>query len=355
MRITFSRLACFAILLMGLAAGLLAAGAMESTGKAAPKAEAPAKAPPAWLKEIPYRIVYETFRDNNWELYSIRADGSDPINLTKTPDVNEMYPHVSPDGTKVSFVVNTGEGKARRRSGWYMNLDGTGRKKVADDAREVFWNGDGTALGVLPQEFPDKYVDEDWASKGLVFYDLATSKTTPHLNKDLFHLYNTCCSSDNKWLVTTVHGGMGFGHAIVAFEGGGGKVFNLGLPGCRPDFSPDMKHVCWGADDFHLGIADLELAPGKAAVRNVRTLISSAEPMKVYHIDWSPDGKYVAFSTGPQDKNIEAPSRCSVCGPRGGTFAWVTWPRASGCRLRPMASRTKSPIGRLRGQNEHRI
>jgi Tol biopolymer transport system component len=307
MRITFSRLACFAILLTGLAAGLLAAGAMESTGKAAPKSEAPAKAPPAWLKDIPYRIVYETFRDNNWELYSIRADGSDPVNLTKTSDVNEMYPHVSPDGTKVSFVVNTGEGKTRRRSGWYMNLDGTGRKKVADDAREVFWNGDGTALGILPQEFPDKYVDEDWASKGLVFYDLATGKTTPHPNKDLFHLYNTCCSSDNKWLVTTVHGGMGFGHAIVAFEVGGGKVFNLGLPGCRPDFSPDMKHVCWGADDFHLGIADLELAPGKASVRNIRTLISGAEPMKVYHIDWSPDGKYVAFSTGPQDKNIEAP------------------------------------------------
>jgi hypothetical protein len=287
---------------LALAAAGLPAGTAER-----PVQTAPAKTPPAWLKDIPFRIVFETYRDNNWELYSTRADGSDPVNLTKTPDVDELYPHVSPDGTRISFVVNSGKGDTRTRSGWIMKFDGTGRKKVADDAREVFWTGDGKSLGILPQEFPKRYVDEDWASKGLLFYDLETGQTAPHPNKDLFHLYNTCSSADNKWLVTTVHGGMGFDHAIVAFERTGGKVFNLGLGGCRPDFSPDMKHVCWGSDDFHLGIAEMDLAPGKAAVRNVRTLFTSAEPMKIYHIDWSPDGQYVAFSRGPQDTNLKPP------------------------------------------------
>ena len=62
--------------LIGLVAvavlGLLAAAAERSVQTE------PLKAPPAWLKDIPYRIVYETFRDGNWELYSIQADGSDP-------------------------------------------------------------------------------------------------------------------------------------------------------------------------------------------------------------------------------------------------------------------------------------
>jgi Tol biopolymer transport system component len=303
-----------------LAASLLAAAAMA--GGPAPKA-APStgSGQAAWLKDIPYRIVHETYRpsgasgssdDNNWELFSIRADGSDPQNLTKTPDVNEMYPHVSPDGKMISFVVNAGKGEATRRSGWVMNMDGTGRRKIADDAREVFWVGDGKTLGILPQEFPTKYVDEDWASKGLLFYDLATGKTTPHPNKDLFHLYNTCSSADGEWLVSTIHGGLGFDHAIIAFAIGGTKAFNLNLGGCRPDFSPDMKHVCWGSDDFHLGIADLDFSGGKVTTKNARTLFSSAEPNKIYHIDWSPDGRYVAFSRGPQPNNLKPP--CEMLG-----------------------------------------
>jgi len=54
------------------------------------------------LKEIPFRIVYETYRKTkgreNWELYLINADGSNPVNLTRTPDViisKSMGPDVS--------------------------------------------------------------------------------------------------------------------------------------------------------------------------------------------------------------------------------------------------------------------
>ena len=60
------------------------------------------------LASIPYRLVYETYRPTqgkeNWELYTIKADGSDPVNLTNTPDVHEMYPHVSPDGRWIAYI-----------------------------------------------------------------------------------------------------------------------------------------------------------------------------------------------------------------------------------------------------------
>ncbi len=55
------------------------------------------------LKGVPFKIVYETYRETegreNWELYMMNADGSNQINLTNTSDLDEMYPHVSPDGT----------------------------------------------------------------------------------------------------------------------------------------------------------------------------------------------------------------------------------------------------------------
>ena len=64
------------------------------------------------LKQIPFKIVHETYRETdrklNWEIFIMNADGSDPVNLTNTPDIDEMYPHVSPDGTKICFVADEG-------------------------------------------------------------------------------------------------------------------------------------------------------------------------------------------------------------------------------------------------------
>ena len=58
------------------------------------------------LKEVPYPIVYESYQDENWDLFMVRADGPERVNLTRTPDVHELYPHVSPDGTKIVFGSN---------------------------------------------------------------------------------------------------------------------------------------------------------------------------------------------------------------------------------------------------------
>ena len=56
------------------------------------------------LSRVGERIVYETFREDNWELYSPAVPTAPtPVNLTETPDFNELSPHVSPDGTKICF------------------------------------------------------------------------------------------------------------------------------------------------------------------------------------------------------------------------------------------------------------
>ena len=40
--------------------------------------------------------------------------------------------------------------------------------------------------------------------------------------------------------------------------------------------------------------------------------------MKVYHVDWSPDGKYVAFSRGPHNRRAcSRRARCWALRPQG--------------------------------------
>jgi Tol biopolymer transport system component len=293
------------ILAAMLACGRLGAGEAKKEPHAPPPP--PSEEFAKKLKDIPYRIVYETFRDDNWELFSVKANGSDPVNLTNTPKANELYPHVSPDGAKVSFVADEFEEGAKQpkaRSAWYMNLDGTGRTKVADGIREACWNSHAAALALLPCEF-DRFTYEDYATKGVKFYDLATGKITDHPNKDLYHLYNLCWSPDGKWFVATVHGGMGYKHAILAFEAEGTKVFDLKIPGCRPDLSPDGKKITWGVSDWELAVADFDTSSGTPTIAGRRAVVKSAEPIKIYHSDWSPDGRYVTFSRGPQMKTLK--------------------------------------------------
>jgi len=258
-------------------------------------------------KSIPYKIVYESLRKTdgkeNWELILINADGSNPVNLTKTPDVNEIYPHASPDGTKVCFEGEEGAGKLAVRSVFYMNIDGSNRVKVAHNARQACWGPDGQTIAFLKAEF-ERYTIQDYATKGVYFYDLKTGKTTEHSNcAKLYHLYNLCWSPDGRWFTATVHGGMGFKHADLAFPAEGAEVFDLTpfrVTGCRPDFSLDGKMITWGATDWDLCVASIDCRSGKPQVTNVRTIVKCDKEHEVYHTDFSPDGRYIAFGYGPK-------------------------------------------------------
>jgi dipeptidyl aminopeptidase/acylaminoacyl peptidase len=261
-------------------------------------------------QSIPYKIVYESLRQtdgkDNWELIMINADGSGPVNLTQTPDISEIYPHVSPDGTKICFEGEEGDGNAKVRSVYYMNIDGSNRVKVAHNARQACWGPDGQSIAFLKAEF-DRYTIQDYATHGVYFYNLKTAQTTEHPNcAKLYHLYNLCGSPDGNWFLATVHGGMGFKHADLAFPAKGTDIFDLapfGVGGCRPDFSPDGKRMTWGATDCDLCVANIDLSSGKAKVTDVRTVVKCDKEHKVYHADFSPDGRYIAFSYGPEKGN----------------------------------------------------
>src|SRR6516162_4665442 len=58
------------------------------------------------LRSLPFKIAYECYVNDNWEIFVMNADGSGATNLTQTPNVQEHYPQISPDGTKICFSVD---------------------------------------------------------------------------------------------------------------------------------------------------------------------------------------------------------------------------------------------------------
>jgi Tol biopolymer transport system component len=257
------------------------------------------------LEGIPYKIIYETYRDTdgrlNWELYQMNADGSNPVNLTQTPDMDEMYPHASPDGKKICFVVDEGTGRDKIRSVYYMNIDGTGRVKVATNARQPCWSPDGKKIAYLRGEY-ERYSTREYATSDLVIYDMQSGQHKPHPNTSLHHIYAICWSPDRNWFFAAVHGGMEFSDTILAIEANGTGVFDMekwGVRGCRPDLSRDGKQITWGETDWDLCVADIDLSGPEPRIYNIHKIVRCLLAAKVYHVDFSPDGKYIAFSFGP--------------------------------------------------------
>jgi len=286
------------------------------------------------LKAIPFKIIYETYREidgrGNWELFLINADGSNATNLTRTADVDEMYPHVSPDGTKVCFVTDEKRAKSKVRNVYYMNINGTGRVKVADYARGPCWSPDGETIAYLKDEY-DRYTTRAFGTKGMFFYDLATARHEQHPNKDLLHIYNNCWSPESQWFVASAFGGMGFGQAIVAFESQGDAIFDLtkyGLNGCRPDLSPDGKKIGWAQrTEVDLCIADIDLTLHVPRVAGIRGVVKCGKGYYVNQMDFSPDGRYIAFGYGPEvnySVGVKAPGWNICIGDLTGKWVQIT-------------------------------
>jgi dipeptidyl aminopeptidase/acylaminoacyl peptidase len=303
-----------AVVAAGLAGAVLSCSALAAENQAKPKAPPPppptitdGKGGPAAmaklraeLKKLPYGIVYESYRGSDWELYTIRADGSGGANLTNSPKTADLYPHASPDGRRVCFVVDEGAGGEKARNVYCINADGTGRTLVATNARQPCWGPDSKRIAYLKGEF-ERFTYKDFASKGVFVYDTAARTHTPHVNDKLHHLYNLCWSSCGKWYTATVHGGMGFKHANLVFAADGQAVHAMEpVGGCRPDISPDGKRICWNRSDQVIAVADLDLTASPPKVTNVRHHITCDKAHEVYHADWSPDGRFIAFSYGPK-------------------------------------------------------
>jgi Tol biopolymer transport system component len=101
------------------------------------------------------KIAFESFRDGDWDIYTVNPDGSNQTNITNNT-APDLEPAWSPDGTKITFVTdrdgNLGDG---RREIFTMNADGSNQTNItANSALSVLatnvsapaWSPDGTKI-----------------------------------------------------------------------------------------------------------------------------------------------------------------------------------------------------------------
>jgi Tol biopolymer transport system component len=79
--------------------------------------------------------------DNRCDIWIMGPDGSNPVNITNTPDVSELSPSWSGDGQKIAYTLDIGASNANI---WVMNADGSNPQQVTfkDQPDTYAWQGD---------------------------------------------------------------------------------------------------------------------------------------------------------------------------------------------------------------------
>ena len=92
------------------------------------------------------RIVFITDRSGSWQLYTINPDGSDLFQVTDLAptDDDAWFPSISPDGKRIAFNYNTGNGPDL----YVVNADGSGLQQLTNDHNSLWprWSPDGRKL-----------------------------------------------------------------------------------------------------------------------------------------------------------------------------------------------------------------
>jgi Tol biopolymer transport system component len=95
----------------------------------------------------------------NWDLYVLRADGTEARLTTQTGA--DALPVWSPDGTRLAFSSSPGIDKEGNLDIWVMNADGSGPVQLTDhlaDDRRAVWSPDGTHLAFTSERDGNKEI-----------------------------------------------------------------------------------------------------------------------------------------------------------------------------------------------------
>ncbi len=144
-------------------------------------------------------------------------------------------------------------------------------------------------------------------------------------------------------------------HAILAFEADGSQVYDLKIPGCRPDISPDGKRIAWGASDWTLCVGELDFSGGvpKSAQRprcgHQRKadggvpcrLVALREVHCLQPRTGAEDTRHDSGSRGRQGQGVEHRESPTSARP------------IAGCRSRRMGTATRNPTGSRFRRNRH--
>jgi Tol biopolymer transport system component len=199
-------------------------------------------------------VVFQSFRDEGWNIFSMNADGSNQVDLTNTKfepnHIINFEPAWSPDGSKVAFMRQEGG----RQDIWLVNANGTGQ---ADITKSL------ALYATAPEFSPD-------GSKILFIGAGPTPCCTTAYNNDIWVM--DANGSNAKQLTTT----------------------DFPTQNTGPTWSPDGLKIAYSTSESP-GAADNGIHVMNANGTEQHRLLREGAPIPTGNLSWSPDGTKIAY------------------------------------------------------------
>lgn len=236
------------------------------------------------------KIAFVTSRDGNEEIYVVNSDGSGLTKLTQNPD-RDFAPAWSPDGSKIAFRSDRGEGFGNL---YVMDADGSSQTRLVTNA------GDDGSGDYTPHWSPGGskilfYANREGADYGFYVVNAdGSSLTNLTLESGLQSAYPPSWSADGSKILC--ESGDRTGQHIHVMNPDGTDPIEL-AEGMRPAWSPDGSKIVFGV--WTQSGADIYLMNADGSERT--RLTEMPEGVFAGVPSWSPDGTKIAFNTMSDD------------------------------------------------------
>jgi Tol biopolymer transport system component len=240
------------------------------------------------------RIVFESNRDGNLEIYRMNADGSAPTRLTEN-EATDNLPSISPDGTKVAFSSDR-DGDADI---YVMGIDGSGLTQLTSDAGielQPAWSPDGTKIayhGSSIEQY-DIFVVDATGGTPVDVTNTPADEASANWSPDGTQLAFMSDRDGNEEIYRQNADGTGTATRLT----------NNAARDADPDWSPDGQKLAFFSDRPGSSccgtVWTINASDGSGATNLTNGSIFDADP------SWSPDGTRIAFvrDAGGQNFNV---------------------------------------------------
>lgn len=275
------------------------------------------------------RIVFESSRDGNNEIYVMNSDGTVQQNLTNDKKANDVFPAWSPDGTQITFSSDRAE--AGDLDIYVMNADGSGVTRLTDapgEDRGTSWTSDGETIVFhsardrnATHTFDIFTMNADGTEQTKIFTNGSAAYVCGDSSNGII-VFN----SSGDPLGTNPEGDF----EIFTMDMTGGNVFQVtdnAVLDSGPKWSPDCSTISYnsldsgGSLDVHRVNAD---GTGDVNLTNTPGVFDAFSA-------WSPDGTEIVFSSN-RDVNFEIYTMSAV---DGSTVQRLTFTDLGEADLRP--------------------
>jgi Tol biopolymer transport system component len=192
-------------------------------------------------------VVFQSFRDEGWNIFSMNADGSSQVDLTKTKQSDNIInfePSWSPDGTKVAFMRQT-PNAGEEQDIWVMDSSGANPVNLTHTA--------------------------------------GVSETSAEFSPDGTKIvYVSGATNDDIWVMNA--------------NGSGQTPLTETSPPVQnvaPTWSPDGTRIAYSVFEGPVGERGLHVMNANGTSKT--QLLDESSPILTNNLSWSPDGTQIAY------------------------------------------------------------